>query len=127
MPLPAESAPVDGRREAPDHAVAAQAVDLRITTARPRRSPRRLTAGAVSATWLPMSWNERRASSRSSAMICRSMSSISARSSTDTQRIAIVLDDQPADHCLMALAMEALAHEEIRVEHGRRTGLPMVV
>jgi leucine dehydrogenase len=28
---------------------------------------------------------------------------------------------------LMALAMEALAHEEIRVEHGPRTGLPMVV
>src|SRR3954465_4599253 len=27
----------------------------------------------------------------------------------------------------MALAMEALAHEEIRVEHGPRTGLPMVV
>src|SRR3954471_5662413 len=59
-------------------------------------------------------------------MICRSMSSISARSSINTQRIAIVMDDQPADHCLMALAMEALAHEEIRVEHGRRTGLPMV-
>src|SRR3954467_6986944 len=27
----------------------------------------------------------------------------------------------------MALATEALAHEEIRVEHGPRTGLPMVV
>src|SRR3954471_10042116 len=60
-------------------------------------------------------------------MICRSIASISARSSTYTQRIAIDMDDQQADHCLMALAMEALAHEEIRVQHGPRTGLPMVV
>src|SRR4051794_5198631 len=102
-------------------------VKPRITPSRRSRSTRRLTAGAVSATWLPMSWNERRASSRSSAMICRSIASISARSSTYTQRIAIATDDQQADHCPMALAMEALAHEEIRVQHGPRTGLPMVV
>ena len=40
------------------------------------RSTRRLTAGADSETRSPMLWKERRASCRSSATICRSMSSI---------------------------------------------------
>src|SRR6185503_16974528 len=47
----------------------------RMMPSRRSRSTRRLTAGADSATCPPMSWNERRASSRSSAMICRSISS----------------------------------------------------
>src|SRR5881275_1826313 len=53
------------------------------------RSTRRLTAGADSETRSPMLWNERRASWRSSATICRSMSSIRGSLSHGAQRIAL--------------------------------------
>src|SRR3954466_3221248 len=100
-------------------------VKPRITPSRRSRSTRRLTAGADSATCPPMSWKDRRASSRRSAMICRSISSTAWCPSMDKQRIDIDPYKQRNDHGVMAT--EALAGEATHVRTGERSGIPMVV
>src|SRR3712207_5010010 len=49
-----------------------------------------------------MSWNDRRASSRSSATIWRSMSSIARRAPYSPQRIAVVRGPLAGDPCVMS-------------------------
>src|SRR4051794_26073109 len=96
-----------------------------MTPSRSSRSTRRLTAGADSETCPPMSWNERRASSRRSATICRSIESTLMCASIRKQRIAIDPSNQRNDHVVMAT--EALAGEATYVREGARSGIPMVV
>src|SRR6476469_579847 len=71
-----------------------------MTPSASRRSTRRLTAGALSATRAPMSWKERRAFSRSSATIRRSMSSTEPSRYRPTQRIGIENGDRQRNHCV---------------------------
>src|SRR5687767_2702061 len=66
------------------------------------RSTRRLTAGADRPTCEPMSLNDRRAFSRSSATILRSMSSICVRSVALTQRTCIECCRSAGNHLVMA-------------------------
>src|SRR3954454_14881447 len=70
-----------------------------MTPSASRRSSRRLTAGALSATRAPMSWKERRAFSRRSATIRRSMSSMNRYSTARTQRIGIENGHSQRNHC----------------------------
>src|SRR5262245_32537495 len=70
-----------------------------MTPSASRRSTRRLTAGALSATRAPMSWKDRRAFSRSSATICRSMWSMNRHESAATQRIGMEDDCRQRKHC----------------------------
>src|SRR3954466_15149086 len=70
-----------------------------MTPSASRRSSRRLTAGALSATRAPMSWKERRAFSRRSATIRRSMSSMSRYTTARTQQIGIENRHSQRNHC----------------------------
>src|SRR3954451_6366547 len=73
-----------------------------MTPSASRRSTRRLTAGALSATCAPMSENERRAFWRSSATILWSTSSICATLPLPTQRSGIERASRQADHSAMS-------------------------
>src|SRR6266540_3876141 len=73
-----------------------------MTPSASRRSTRRFTAGGLRFTFSPMSLNDRRAFSRSSATILRSTSSISDRSVPSTQQILIECGPKPRNHYVMA-------------------------